>query len=288
MWVLILLLTSGCIIPIPNQQLHALGMMGRVVDENGKPISHAIVTDNGINAKYRRKNITDAEGYFRMEPVRRWHGGFLFAIPMSYSICPFFYLPEGSEEISITVDGMPTQNYTIGFRVYGEGHDCIKKGDYLIAKEITLYPPITSNYLATVMHQTGKDSRDIVSVNLYNNKSDMSLKYQNLVGSITDTTQVATILSAMVVPAEMIVNTTQIISTTPNEDILCYMVFIDDSSNVLHMGHVIYYDGTIKNAYVDQSLADKTIIYQREPNIKWKLKNKELSQFVYGLLLKKE
>ena len=105
---IILLSTSlaipGCIVvPFPNSRVEGYGVISRVVDaDNGHPIAGAKVVDATDET---RTVTTDASGKFQLEPMVRWHFGYLYGV-VSYPIWPFTHdllLPHRS--ISIVAAG---------------------------------------------------------------------------------------------------------------------------------------------------------------------------------------
>ena len=127
-WALLALLfclAQGClIIPFPHTQCHADGVQGRVVDEDGMPVPNVTVISpakkmTGVNVG-KREAITDADGYFMLNPVRGWHWGYFMPFFVTgtgnVSIWPYFdpYL-EGistTSELQLFADGFPEQKFT--------------------------------------------------------------------------------------------------------------------------------------------------------------------------------
>jgi len=280
-----LLVTQGCFLPVPHQRLHSHGVKGWIVDENGNPIPHAIVVENDVVAKEnttpKQKAITDPDGYFELKPVRKWHGAFCVAPPSDFSLFPFFHNPPDYKEIYIMADGFPEQNFSfrsLGFGFEEEFARSKYERDYFVAEKIILYPQAVSNYLATVMHGFQNGKLDVASVLLWEKDKNGWLE---LICSTTDATIIATILTEMAVPAEMTAKPT---TDTPDEDILCYMAFLDSSSNIIPVGHILYYDGTIKNNYV--SSVHRTVLWQATPDVTWRIKSKSISNLAYDVLSK--
>ena len=98
-------LFSGCILPVPHKRLSQCGLEGVVVDFNTcQPISNAVVSvsfDNNVV----ETTTTDDLGRWKISEKHTWHGAFLFAIPMSYSIFPFGYLPSYPSKLNIEAEG---------------------------------------------------------------------------------------------------------------------------------------------------------------------------------------
>ena len=128
LWALLALLfcfAQGClIIPVPHTQRHADGVQGRVVDEDGMPVPNVTVISpakkmTGVNVG-KREAITDADGYFTLNPVRGWHWGYFIPFFVTgtgnVSIWPYFdpYL-EGismTSELHLFAEGFPEQKIT--------------------------------------------------------------------------------------------------------------------------------------------------------------------------------
>lgn len=102
------ILFSGCILPIPHKRLSQPALDGIVVDCNTfRPVSNAVVSvsfDNDVV----ETTTTDDLGRWEILEKHTWHGAFLFAIPMSYSIFPFGYLPSFPIKINIEAKGYVT------------------------------------------------------------------------------------------------------------------------------------------------------------------------------------
>ena len=252
--------------PIPHQRLHSCGVKGWIVDENGNPIPHAIVIVDDIN----NQTITDPDGYFEKKPVWEWHGACVMAPPSAWSLFPYYlYVPFfPDKEIWIIADGFPQQDFII--RYTGD--------DYYKAGKIMLYPQATSNYLATVMYDFEKTKQDIACVLLGEPNGG---GWPTPTYSITDTTWITAILSEMTGPAEMVTNVAE---RTPDEDILCYLAFLDSSSNVISAGHIIHYDGTIKNNYIES--VTKKAFLPSKPDVTWRLRSNAISRLVYDVVSK--
>ncbi len=95
-------------LPIPHKRLSQPALDGIVVDCNTfRPVSNAVVSvsfDNDVV----ETTTTDDLGRWEILEKHTWHGAFLFAIPMSYSIFPFGYLPSFPEKINIEAKGYVT------------------------------------------------------------------------------------------------------------------------------------------------------------------------------------
>lgn len=70
---------AGCVvIPVPHTRVHQAAREGRVVDAlTGAPLEGAVVTSLADGGRTCR---TDAAGWFRLPPVRRWHGAVMYCL----------------------------------------------------------------------------------------------------------------------------------------------------------------------------------------------------------------
>jgi len=154
---LLFTLLQGCIIlPIPHQRTYAYGLEGWVVDELGTPIPHAIiVTKEGKvgGIEIIREAVTDSNGYFKVKPVKRWHGAYVVVLlnvhngqPTGFSIFPDGYVPY-SHIITFHAAGAPEQKSKAELR-YGRWIDpqsfyekevARLQGNVLVFAKIMLY-----------------------------------------------------------------------------------------------------------------------------------------------------
>ena len=278
---LMLLATQGCLVPIPSKVLHAYGVKGRVLDENGCPIPHAmILAETEQSAKQKRQAVTGPDGCFEIKPVKRWHGAVCLAPPSMIYLFPTFHPSFAPcEEISITAGGYPEQSFTLDpFEWRAPKGRC--EGDYLIADKIMLFHQTTSNYLATVMRDFDNDQQGIASILLCEwNKNG----WLRPICSTTDTNLIAIILDELAMPAEMAARPS---AKTPDEDILCCMAFLDASSNVIRTGHIIHYDGTIKNSLLEPVVKTRTTLIPYSPDTTWRIRSTAISRLAYDVITK--
>ena len=272
MILLMLLTAQGCFLPIPSRQLHACGVKGWILDDTGNPIPHAIVNvaAKEQDALPKRTAITDPDGFFDLEPIRRWHGAVCLAPPTMFYMFPYFYpFFSWQTEISIVADGFPEQDFTF---------DSGREDDYLKAEKIMLYPQTIPNYLASVTHDFERRKRDITTI-LLGEPNDGGWRAPSYL--VTDATLIAAILSEMAASAEMLARTR---AKTPNEDILCYLTFLDSSNNVISAGHVIHYDGTIKKINVESN--ERKVFHPSRPDSTWRIRSKVIVPLLYDVISK--
>jgi hypothetical protein len=104
----LMLIASGCIVPIPHRRLHAYGVRGSVVDaRSNEPIPTAIVA-RGTNL---HESVTcNASGEFEIKPVHGWHGAYLIG-PISLSLFPGFDIAAPCATVSASAPGYPQQTF---------------------------------------------------------------------------------------------------------------------------------------------------------------------------------
>ena len=110
---LVLVLGSGClIVPIPHSRTWAPAREGLVVNaKTGAPVANAQVSslhDKGGSTR------TDGKGHFRLSPAKSWHGAYLCAIPLSFSLFPTLDMPRRT--------GQGVSVSAAGFETYDESH----------------------------------------------------------------------------------------------------------------------------------------------------------------------
>ena len=97
-----IVMLSGCIVPIPHQRLHELGVVGHVYDSRlGAPLKGVKIEDR---QDPKRVTYSDAGGSFRLRPVYGWHGAY-FIGPVSLSLFPGFDMPVFYRSVLISADG---------------------------------------------------------------------------------------------------------------------------------------------------------------------------------------
>ena len=148
LWITVVLLFStmqGClIIPVPHTRLHAYGVKGRIVDEDGKPIVNASVVNEQAPKK---KAISDVDGYFKLSPVRGWHGAY-FIGPISLSMFPGFDVPSSLVDVYVNADGFSKQKFTFDYHdnrgkdwqeYHRQEHHRQEFYDYIVVEKIVLH-----------------------------------------------------------------------------------------------------------------------------------------------------
>jgi len=99
---LISLLLAGCVVPVPHQRTHQLGVIGEVADESSrKRIAGAVVACKEGQLSCR----TDFNGAFRLPPVRRWHGALLVSPALAYSLFPDLDAIDQTTVITVSAQG---------------------------------------------------------------------------------------------------------------------------------------------------------------------------------------
>ena len=98
LWVLAISLSaSGCILPIPHKRTHAPAISGTVVSsETREPLANVLILD----FNFRVQTKTDANGYFSLPRIRRWHGAYLIS-PICMSLFPSFDIGSQKREVRI-------------------------------------------------------------------------------------------------------------------------------------------------------------------------------------------
>jgi len=262
----LLLLVQGClVVPVPHQRLHAYGIEGRVVDEDGNPVPNVKVVSPAKNTRLsgtaipKRLAVTDTSGFFSLKPAWGWHGAFLFS-PMNGwdSIFPMFAYTLRKRELQhgnnlcFIANGFPEQMTTLDYWDSRHSRASRLEDNYITSKEFMLHHRVTPNYLATV---TSYKELDILAILLCEPVPEF-LTWEMLrpVCAITDTNLIQAIISEMSVPAEMVTDFSPHATNT-----LSCMVFLfrDKSSNVMDEtrfnaihGHFVQHDGVVMNNYV--------------------------------------
>ena len=104
----LLVFGAGClVIPVPHSRTWAPSREGLVVDANtGAPVANARVCsihEKGKSAK------TDVNGRFRLPPAKSWHGAYMCAIPVSFSLFPTLDMPRlTGQGITVSATGFET------------------------------------------------------------------------------------------------------------------------------------------------------------------------------------
>ena len=106
---LLLVFGSGCLIlPIPHSRTWAPAREGLVVNaKTGTPVANAQVSS--LHAK-GGSTRTDCKGHFRLPPAKSWHGAYMCAIPVSFSLFPTLDMPHRTGQ-GITVSAMGFEPY---------------------------------------------------------------------------------------------------------------------------------------------------------------------------------
>ena len=110
---LVLVLVSGClIVPIPHSRTWAPAREGLVVNaKTGAPVANARVSSLHEKGGSTR---TDGKGHFRLPPAKSWHGAYMCAIPISFSLFPTLDMPRRmGQGVSVSA---------AGFETYDESH----------------------------------------------------------------------------------------------------------------------------------------------------------------------
>ena len=110
---LLLVFGAGCLIlPIPHSRTWAPAREGLVVNaKTGTPVANAQVSSLHEKGGSTR---TDGEGHFRLPPAKSWHGAYMCAIPISFSLFPTLDMPRRTGQgVSISA---------AGFETYDESH----------------------------------------------------------------------------------------------------------------------------------------------------------------------
>jgi hypothetical protein len=105
-----LFLCTGClVVPVPHQRLHAYGIRGRVVDENGHPLATATVADDTTSNGVLKAN---SDGRFSLRPVRGWHGGYFIGV-ISFSVWPDLDMIGPIRTVQVEAPGYVTQRLEV-------------------------------------------------------------------------------------------------------------------------------------------------------------------------------
>jgi hypothetical protein len=110
---LLLVFGAGCLIlPIPHSRTWAPAREGLVVNaKTGTPVANAQVSSLHEKGGSTR---TDCKGHFRLPPAKSWHGAYMCAIPISFSLFPTLDMPRRTGQgVSISA---------AGFETYDESH----------------------------------------------------------------------------------------------------------------------------------------------------------------------
>ena len=275
----LLLATKGCfIIPIPHTRLHAYGVKGRIVDINGNPVPSATITqDVWLNKK--RETNTDMDGHFEIKPLEARHGAFYIGIlPLlgSGSLFPTFpTLPPLYSQIYISAEGFPKQRFSN--RIYPTSDNASKReGNFFITNEIILHKPTTQNYLATV---TRMENFDVSSIILCKKNKDYPALL-NGVYTITNSTEIATILSKLSVPAVVSTNFMHRAAEIFDKDDFFYMVFLDAKEKFMNIGHVVKHDGTILNKDIVWHEKKSNVFCSTNADVTWQFKNQAVANLL--------
>jgi len=155
----LLAMVQGClIVPVPHTRLHAYGIKGQIVDEEGVPVPNAVIegvsVPNKISINYKRKQrttirkaVTDSDGYFTIKPIRGWHGAWFFAIPNGggslFPSFPYLYFHDDLD-IYVNAFGFSEKKVKISCFVEdengsGNGFYRIPQRDYPVDEKIIVY-----------------------------------------------------------------------------------------------------------------------------------------------------
>lgn len=95
---------TGCILPIPHRRVSVAGSEGMVYDaDTGKPIIGALVS---VMYPGSTTNVfTDAQGRYKVDDEKSWHGAYFIGIPVSFSLFPTLDAPLFPTAISVSADG---------------------------------------------------------------------------------------------------------------------------------------------------------------------------------------
>jgi len=266
-------------LPVPHPLLHAYGIQGRVVDEDGKPVPNVKVVSpardipGGDGIIPKRETITDTNGFFRLKSDWGWHGAYCSPLMAGYasSMLPRLSSIRSAirhyDILCFHADEFPEQKLTLSY--WWDEADL--EGNYIRAKSIVLHRRATTNYLATVVPEYQK--REVLAILLCKRRSECPRECFSLkpVGAITDKDFIQAIISEMSVPAEMSANikvgvrlrdgghlflpgemsTSSGLGTT--DGVLC-MVFLFHNTlvsspqrSIVGAGHLITSDGIVMN-----------------------------------------
>jgi hypothetical protein len=105
--------TAGClIVPIPHSRTWAPAREGLVINaKTGTPVANAQVSSLHEKGGSTR---TDGKGHFRLPPAKSWHGAYMCAIPISFSLFPTLDMPHRT--------GQGVVVSAAGFETYDESH----------------------------------------------------------------------------------------------------------------------------------------------------------------------
>lgn len=100
----LMLVMTGCIVPIPHTQTARTEYEGWVTDAaTGEPISNAVV--RVLYEEIGEFTVcTDSQGHCKIPRVVSWHFAVLIGIPMSYSLFPTFPGTSFPERIVVTAN----------------------------------------------------------------------------------------------------------------------------------------------------------------------------------------
>ena len=275
-WVLLALTflpMQGCLIlpvPVPHPRLHAYGVEGRIVDEDGKPVPNVKVVspeqkeEQSRHYVRKREAVTDSDGYFKIKSAWGWHGAYVMVLLAPCGAGNHFStfpqhkgaVWQADNKIHFFADGFPEQKFTPYYwrsplvkdlynqRVASGYKDKAYVEDSTVyANEIMLHRQTTSNYLAAATYEHATNKLKVTSILLFG---------KDVRRVITDTNLIAAIVSEMSVPAEMTTHTvpsSAFSMDVPRDDILCFMVF-HANRKPMHVGHVVKHDGTILNNHI--------------------------------------
>ena len=106
---LVVIMISGCILPIPHRRLHVYGVRGQVVDAYTlEPVPCAVIWSS-CGEPVR----TDEDGEFALRAIRGWHGGVLIGIALNYSALPFLGVVLPFREIDVAAPGYYTRCFEL-------------------------------------------------------------------------------------------------------------------------------------------------------------------------------
>lgn len=292
-FVLMLLPATGCLVlPVPHTRLHAHGTEGRIVDEDGKPVPNATITSSSVWTKANPlTTVTDENGCFFLEPVRKWHGAVFWGVIG----CSFSFLPKGpcacpisDQDVEVRADGFAGQNIhameDMGTPLFagsfGRDKNWRATGDIVLVRYRT-----ATNYLAAVTKGRILDKKDVSAVLLCENVAG-HIGLLAPICVITDTKRIETILSEMSVPAE---SAAPPAPSRAGNNMACHIVFLDASSNIVSDGHILYFDETIKNSRVwrDSRWKNKDEIDQTRADTTWVFQSKIVTDLVRETLFSK-
>jgi hypothetical protein len=99
---------TSCILPIPHRRVHAEGIEGKVVAATSK----MAISGAQVSSAITRNELatTDSGGDFRIKPDYGWHGAMLIG-PISYSLLPYFDIQYPPPPIRISAVGFRSREF---------------------------------------------------------------------------------------------------------------------------------------------------------------------------------